>query len=61
MNKIVKKGQKTEIERKSSKKNRKIEIKKEKKMTKTKKIDRTQLKTMVGIYNAAETGAMKLV
>ena len=26
-----------------------------------KKIDKTQLKTMVGIYNAAETGAMKLV
>ena len=25
------------------------------------KIDKTQLKTMVGIYNAAETGAMKLV
>ena len=28
---------------------------------KDKKIDKTQLKTMVGIYNAAETGVMKLV
>ena len=32
-----------------------------KEKTKTKKIDKTQLKTMVGIYNAAEAGDMKLV
>ena len=25
------------------------------------KVDKTQIKTMVGIYNAAETGAMKLL
>ena len=35
-------------------------VKKGKKETKT-KIDKTQLKTMVGICNAAETGTMKLV
>ena len=43
----------------------KIAKKKEKRKTKRKRqrqtIDKTQLKTMVGIYSAAETGAMKLV
>ena len=43
--KIVKKKRKTNKKRKRQRK----------------KIDKTQLKTMVGIYNAGETGAMKLV
>ena len=61
MNKIVKKDKTTENERKSSKKvnEKRQTIVKEK--TKIKKIDTTQLKTIVKIYHAAETGAMKLV
>ena len=46
---------KEKVAKKKKKKGRKYE----KKKTKT-KIDKTQLKPIVEIYNAAETGAMKL-
>ena len=58
MNKIVKKGLKMK-ENVAKKKKKKKENRKRKRQ-RQKKI-KTQLKPMVGIYNAAETGAMKLV
>ena len=47
------------MKEKVAKKKKRKKIGKEKE--KRQKIDKNTIKTMVGIYNAAETGAMKLV
>ena len=59
--KIESNSQKGTKQLKLKDKSSKKEKKKENRKRKRKKLIKTQLKTMVGILNAAETGAMKLV
>ena len=61
MDKIVKKGVRLEMKEKVAKKEKKQRKEKRKRKRQRQKKDKTQLKTIVGIYNAAETGTMKLV
>ena len=61
MNKIAKRDKTTENERKSSKKRKRKKKENRKRKRQRQKIDKNIIKTMLGIYNAAETGAMKLV